>query len=47
MHERAVTVLAEFDRSRASYGVNDIVELHDASRFVEHMATPWSHPVGG
>jgi len=33
--ERAGTVLAEFDRSRASYGVNDIVELHNASRFVE------------
>jgi hypothetical protein len=40
--ERAVTVLAEFDRSRASYGVNDIVELHNASRFVEHGVFPAS-----
>jgi hypothetical protein len=40
--ERAVTVLAEFDRLRASYGVNDIVELHNASRFVEHGVFPAS-----
>jgi hypothetical protein len=40
--ERAVTVLAEFGRSRASYGVNDIVELHNASRFVEHGVFPAS-----
>src|ERR1022692_177532 len=40
--ERAVTVLAEFDQSRASYGVNDIVELHNASRFVEHGVFPAS-----
>jgi hypothetical protein len=40
--ERAVTVLVEFDRSRASYGVNDIVELHNASRFVEHGVFPAS-----
>ncbi len=40
--ERAVTVLAEFDRSRASYGVNDIVELHNASLFVEHGVFPAS-----
>jgi hypothetical protein len=40
--ERAATVLAEFDLSRASYGVNDIVELHNASRFVEHGVFPAS-----
>ena len=40
--ERAVTVLAEFDRSRASYSVNDIVELHNASRFAEHGVFPAS-----
>lgn len=40
--ERAVTVLAEFDRSRTSYGVNDIVELHNASLFVEHGVFPAS-----
>jgi hypothetical protein len=40
--ERAVTVLAEFDRSRASYGVNDIVELHNGSLFVEHGVFPAS-----
>jgi hypothetical protein len=40
--ERAATVLAEFDGSRASYGVNDIVELHNASRFVEHGVFPAS-----
>jgi hypothetical protein len=40
--ERAVTVLAEFDRSRALYGVNDIVELHNASQFVEHGVFPAS-----
>lgn len=40
--ERAVTVLAGFDRSRASYGVNDIVELHNASLFVEHGVFPAS-----
>jgi hypothetical protein len=40
--ERAVTVLAEFDRLRASYGVNDIVELHNASRFVERGVFPAS-----
>ncbi|HUC21309.1 MAG TPA: hypothetical protein VMA73_01250, partial [Streptosporangiaceae bacterium] len=40
--ERAVTVLAGFDQSRASYGVNDIVELHNASLFVEHGVFPAS-----
>jgi hypothetical protein len=40
--ERAVTVLVEFDPSRASYGVNDIVALHNASRFVEHGVFPAS-----
>ena len=40
--ERAMTVLSEFDRSRASYGVNDILELHNASRFVEHGVFPAS-----
>jgi hypothetical protein len=40
--ERAVTVLAEFDRSRASYGVNDIVELHNGRLFVEHGVFPAS-----
>lgn len=39
---RAATVLGKFDRSRASYGVNDIVELHNASRFVEHGVFPAS-----
>ena len=40
--ERAVTVLAGFDQSRASYGINDIVELHNASLFVEHGVFPAS-----
>lgn len=40
--ERAVTVLAGFDQSRASYDVNDIVELHNASLFVEHGVFPTS-----
>lgn len=40
--ERAVTVLADFDPTQAAYGVNDIVELHNASRFVEHGVFPAS-----
>jgi hypothetical protein len=40
--ERAVTVLAGFDGSRTSYGVNDIVELHNASLFAEHGVLPAS-----
>ncbi|PXY23461.1 hypothetical protein BAY59_27715 [Prauserella coralliicola] len=40
--ERAVTVLADFDPSQAAYGINDIVELHNASLFVEYGVFPAS-----